>query len=162
MAVTPISTHVEKEPAQFNNQVIRLKQPAKLTGSLTTVQLAEVAQDYTHPKVSIPAVASSGGDIETIVRQAARKYGIDENYFVRIVTCESHFHPDSVNYNYWETSSDGMRHYPSGLFQHLTNYWPARAVKYGWPGASVFDAQANAEVTAQMFRDGLSNLWECK
>lgn len=94
-------------------------------------------------------------DIEQIVREAARKYGIDENYFVSIAKCESTMNPNAVNYGYAENGN------PSGLFQHLSGYWPARAAKYGYAGASVFDASANANVTAGMFRDGLSYLWEC-
>lgn len=98
----------------------------------------------------------SYSNIEQIVREAARKYGIDENYFVSIANCESTMNPQAVNYNYFENG------HPSGLFQHISGYWPARAAKYGYAGASVFDAVANANVTAQMFRDGASNLWECK
>lgn len=72
--------------------------------------------------------------------------------------CESSLRADATNYNYSENGRD----FPAGLFQHLQNYWPARATKYGWQGASVFNAQANAEVTAQMFRDGMAYLWQCK
>lgn len=72
--------------------------------------------------------------------------------------CESSMNQNAINYNYSENGRDS----PAGLFQHLQNYWPARATKYGWHGASIFNAQANAEVTAQMFRDGLTHLWECK
>lgn len=75
-----------------------------------------------------------------------------------IARCESNFNANAVNYNYSENGRD----YPSGIFQHLGNYWAARAAKYGHEGASVFDPVANAEVTAQMFRDGLSGLWACK
>jgi hypothetical protein len=96
-----------------------------------------------------------GGDIEQIVRQAARKYGLDEDNFVRIAMCESTMNPNSVNYNYNENGN------PAGLFQHITGYWSARAAKYGYAGASVFDATANANVTAGMWRDGLQYLWEC-
>lgn len=96
------------------------------------------------------------GNVEGIVRQAARKYGIDEEHFVKIARCESTMNPNAVNYGYNENG------YPSGLFQHLSGYWPARAAKYGYAGASVFDAVANANVTAGMFRDGASNLWECR
>jgi len=92
------------------------------------------------------------------VRNAANKYGISEDYFVTIAKCESSLDNMRVNYSYSENGKD----FPSGLFQHLTNYWDARATKYGYPGASVFDAEANANVTAQMFRDGLQRYWECK
>lgn len=90
------------------------------------------------------------------MRQAARKYGLDENNFVRIAKCESTLNPNVVNYSYNENG------HPSGLFQHISGYWPARAAKYGYAGASVFDATANANVTAAMWAEGLSYLWECR
>lgn len=66
--------------------------------------------------------------------------------------------PNAVNRNYSEIAG----HYPSGLLQHLSNYWPARAAKYGYAGASVFDPVANANVSAAMFAEGNQNLWQCK
>ena len=110
------------------------------------------------PKVAqtAPKQVTEHKSTEQIVREAARTHGIDEAYFVSIAMCESTMNATAVNYNYYENGN------PSGLFQHISGYWPARAAKYGYAGASVFDATANANVTAQMFRDGASNLWECK
>ena len=102
-----------------------------------------------------PKATKSIGSVEQIVRRAARKYGIDEDYFVHIAQCESTMNPKAVNTSYYENG------YPSGLFQHLSGYYPARAAKYGY-SADVFDAYSNANVTAAMFADGLSRLWECK
>lgn len=120
------------------------------------VSLPEPAkiEEVTPPAPAIEA--SSDDDIENIVRQAARNHGIDEDNFVRIAKCESTLNPNSVNYNYYDNGN------PSGLFQHLAGYWPARAARHGYPGASVFDATANANVTAAMFAAGQSYLWECK
>lgn len=94
------------------------------------------------------------GNIEQIVRQAALKYGVDPDYLVRIARCESGMNSSSVNYSYYENGN------PSGLFQHISGYYPARAIKYGY-STDVFDAYSNANVTAAMFRDGLQGLWEC-
>lgn len=104
---------------------------------------------------SKPIPKATSGNPEDIVRMAARKYGIDEGRFVRMGRCESGLDPMNVNRNYYENGN------PSGIFQHVSGYWPGRAAKYGHAGSSVFDAKANAEVTAQMVRDGLSHLWEC-
>ena len=93
--------------------------------------------------------------VEQIVREAARKYGLDEEHFVAVAQCESTMNPTSVNYGYNENG------YPSGLFQHLSGYYPARALKYGY-STDVFDAYSNANTTAAMFADGLQSLWECK
>lgn len=103
-----------------------------------------------------PAPVVQAGSVEEIVRQAARKYGLNEDHFVGIARCESTLNPNAVNYGYNENGN------PSGLFQHLSGYWPARATQYGYAGASVFDATANANVTAAMWAEGLSYLWECR
>lgn len=123
--------------------------------SASISEIADMPPGLAKP-AETPAPSIGGGSVEQIVREAARKYGLDEEHFVRIAKCESGMTPTSVNYNYNENG------YPSGLFQHLSGYWPARAEKYGYAGASVFDPVANANVTAGMFRDGASNLWECR
>jgi soluble lytic murein transglycosylase-like protein len=107
-------------------------------------------------ELPLSASPQATGNVEQIVRAAARRYGLDENYFVKIAMCESTMNPGAVNYGYSENGN------PSGLFQHLSGYWPARAARYGFAGASVFDTTANAHVTAGMWADGLSYLWECK
>jgi len=96
--------------------------------------------------------------IEQIIRDAASKYNLDGNRLLAMANCESTLNPNSVNYNYSENGID----YPSGLFQHLTNYWGSRATQYGYDGYSVFNAIANAQVTAAMIADGQSYQWECK
>ena len=96
------------------------------------------------------------GDVESVVRQAALKYGVDPDYMVRIAKCESGLNPTAIAPNLIAGS------HPTGLFQHVSVYWPKRATKYGWDGASIYNVQAQAEVTAQMFRDGASKLWECR
>jgi soluble lytic murein transglycosylase-like protein len=95
-------------------------------------------------------------NIKQIIRDAANKYGLDGNRLVAMASCESTLNPNAVNYNYYENG------HPSGLLQHISGYWPARAEKYGYKDASVFDATANANVTAGMIADGLSYLWSCK
>ena len=114
--------------------------------------------------VAAPPVSATG--VEEIVRQAARKYGLDENHLVSIAMCESTMNPSAVNYDYWEDQNGvamggvGQKYHPSGLIQHITKYYPARAQKYGY-STDVFDAYSNANTTAAMFADGLSYLWEC-
>jgi hypothetical protein len=50
-----------------------------------------------------------------------------------IIRCESYGDPDAVN------PVSGA----AGLFQHLPRYWPERAAAAGYPGASVYDPEAN-------------------
>lgn len=92
---------------------------------------------------------------EQIIRDAAIKYNISPDYFVSLAQCESSINPKAVNYNYYENG------HPSGLFQHLSGYYTARAIEYGY-STDVFDAYSNANVTAAMLSDGLGYLWECK
>lgn len=143
------------EAGVIKAQTIQQK-PIKVELSSVNTEIAESA-NIPQKTVTAPHV-SSGGDIQQIVREAARKYGIDEEHFVRIAHCESSMNPSAQNRSYSENGVD----FPSGLFQHLTNYWDARAAKYGYAGASVFDPVANANVTAGMFRDGSQGLWECR
>lgn len=109
------------------------------------------------PKVQeTPQYSGNIGNIQQIIIDAANKYGINPNYFLSIAKCESGFNPTAENKNYYENG------HPSGLFQHLSGYWPARAAAHGHPGASVFDPIANANVTASMWATGSSYLWECQ
>ena len=91
---------------------------------------------------------------EQIVRNAADKYGLDPDRFVAMAMCESTLNSNSVNYGYYENGN------PSGTFQHISGYYPARALKYGY-STDVFDPYSNANVTAAMIADGLSYLWAC-
>lgn len=141
------------EPTFINKQQTVQIQPIKVDMLAQPRQILTVVET---PKEAPVSVVSSGSDIENIVRQAAHKYGVDENYLVKIARCESGLNPNAVNHGYNENG------YPSGLFQHLSGYFPARAAKYGYAGGDVLDPVVNANVTAAMFRDGLQHLWECK
>ena len=52
---------------------------------------------------------------------------------VLVAWCESGFDPNAYNL---------VGPY-GGLFQHAEIYWPSRAIAAGYPGASIFDAEAN-------------------
>lgn len=94
--------------------------------------------------------------IKQIIIKWADYYGVSRTQLLRVANCESGYNPKVVNHNYYDHG------HPTGLFQHISGYWPGRAKTYGVPGASIFDPEAQAKVTAGMFRDGQSNLWECK
>lgn len=166
LAVLALTISFVLAPQEDKQEVPEAVQAPVVTKEVPKVEAKAIAKASTPKPVVKPKPAkqkaSSGGSIEGIVRQAARKHGISENYFVKIAKCESTFNPKAVNYNYYETDKKGSKYYPSGLFQHVSRYWSARAEKYGYAGASVFDAVANANVTAAMFADGLTHLWECK
>jgi soluble lytic murein transglycosylase-like protein len=123
---------------------------------LTVKQAPEKEKVATEPLVASRAKTSEVvTDVEAIVRNAAAKYGLDPEWLMSIAVCESTLDPLAVNYNYYENG------HPSGLFQHISGYYTARAEKYGY-STNVFDAYSNANTTAAMMADGLQGLWECK
>lgn len=147
-----VAVHAEA-PAVIRPKIIKVKQ-------LNPVAEIKISEPTSSGKIKPEPIKSVSvavsGDIQGIIVQAANKYGIDPQRALRIAKCESGFNPNAVNYGYAENGN------PSGLFQHLSGYWPARAAKYGYAGASVFDPVANANVTMGMWRDGGSGAWECR
>jgi hypothetical protein len=92
------------------------------------------------------------GDIESIIRDAAARWGADPDQLLRIAYCESHYNPNAYN------ASSGA----SGLFQFLASTWALQSPKAGYGGASVFDPVANANTAAMMFAMGQARQWVCK
>ena len=70
---------------------------------------------------------------------------------LRVMACESGGDPDAKNPN----SS------ASGLFQHLAKYWNSRATAARFPGASVFDPEANIAASAWLQRNHGWYHWSC-
>ena len=90
------------------------------------------------------------GSIPDLLRRIAIRYHIDVNKFLYVAHRESGFSPTAYN-----PPPGGCKdHGCGGLFQMDMSYWPARARRYGFAGASVFDAVANATVAAKMIASG--------
>lgn len=87
--------------------------------------------------------------IISIIRRAARSEGIDPDAFLAVAVCESGLRPRAL-------SPNGLY---AGLFQHAVRYWPARARRAGYAGASVFDPVANAAVSARLWRVSGPHHW---
>lgn len=145
----------QRQKLEKEKQDLHQKLQAKLESKSKLAQASQsVVNTVTQTKTVSAAPVS--GNIQQIIIDAANRYGVDPNRALRIAKCESGFNPNAVNYGYNENG------YPSGLFQHISGYWGARAAKYGYAGASVFDPVANANVTMGMWRDGQAGLWECR
>lgn len=73
---------------------------------------------------------------------------------LNIIKCESGGNPNAYN------ASSGA----SGLFQHLKQYWAARASAAGFPGASPFNGEANIAASAYLLyaNGGGPQHWSCK
>lgn len=63
---------------------------------------------------------------------------------LEVIRCESNGNPRAAN----PIST------ARGLFQHLGSLWPARAARAGWPGADIFDPEANVAVAAWLVYEG--------
>lgn len=142
-----------KELEEKNKQLQKDLQDAQARKAEKQRIAAEEAQNAVLASPETPT--AQVGNIEQIVRDAAIKHGLNPDWFVQLAMCESTMNPNAVNYGYNENG------HPSGLFQHLSGYWPGRAAAHGYAGASVFDPVANANVTAAMWSSG-SHLWECQ
>jgi hypothetical protein len=73
---------------------------------------------------------------------------------LNIIACESGGNPNAKN------ASSGA----SGLFQHMPQYWASRAAAAGFPGASIFDPEANIAASAHLLyaAGGGPQHWSCK
>lgn len=96
-----------------------------------------------------PPVAGPAEILDKIHATSAAK-GIDGNRVAAIAKCESGFNPNADSGYY------------KGLFQHDPNYWPARAAKYGFSGASIYDVDAQIGVSTSMMAAGGWSHWGCK
>ena len=143
----------ERQKLESEKQDLNAELQAKLEQKS---KLAQASQTVVNTVTQTKTASAASGSIEQIIIDAANRYGIDPNHALRIARCESGMNHNAVNRGYYENGN------PSGLYQHISGYWGARAAKYGYAGASVFDPVANANVTMGMWRDGQANLWECR
>jgi hypothetical protein len=110
----------------------------------------------TKPKVAVntnftkPTTAPSGS-VESLIYHWTSVYGGDPGYHVKIARCESGLNPNSVG-------GGGLY---LGVYQQHSKYWAARAARYGFAGASPFDANANVAVSIAMMRGGMYSHWGC-
>jgi len=71
-----------------------------------------------------------------------------------LIRCESVGDPNAVSHKEWTVKPAGWTAETAdewkakGLFQHLPRYWPERAAAAGFPGASIFDPEANIAAAA--------------
>ena len=79
--------------------------------------------------------------VERLIRCAARHWHVPggPQTALYIAWRESHFVPNAYNPSGAE-----------GIYQHMRQYWPARARLFGFPNRSAFNARANVIVTMRM------------
>ncbi len=103
----------------------------------------------------------SVSSMKQLVRDTARKYGVDENHFAKIAKCESSFNPLSQNPNPVIYNGKNLGH-AQGLFQFIPSTWAWMSAEAGYQGASVWDPVANANVAAWAWKNGHGSHWECQ
>ena len=91
-------------------------------------------------------------EIDSVIRDAAARYGADAEQLLPVAWCESRYDPSAYN----------PTHADSGLFQFIPTTWAANSVRAGYVGASPFDPVAAAHVAAWMFSRGSASLWTCR
>jgi hypothetical protein len=80
--------------------------------------------------------------VKKLIRCAAAHEGVSPDQALYVAWRESRFQPGAYN-------AAGAA---AGVFQHLLRYWPERAVEYGFPRSSPYNARANIFVTMRMVR----------
>ena len=118
---------------------------ALVASAVVVSPVAEVRRVGTKP-------APAPSDIAAVIGSAAAAWGADPDQLLRVAWCESRYNPYAVN----------ARSGAAGLFQFMPATWAANSVRAGFGGASVFDAVANANTAAYMFRNGQAAQWSCK
>ena len=101
------------------------------TSSSTTTTTVPVSTTTT----TTTTVPTSGPLTESQMRELAARFFPSEEVdkAVLVARCESGFNPAAYN-------SSGPY---GGLYQHLETHWETRAAAAGYPGASIFNAEAN-------------------
>jgi len=82
--------------------------------------------------------------VKQLIRCAADHWNVPGGVRMALYVAnrESHYFPHAYN------SYSGA----SGVYQHLSSYWPGRAHAYGFKGYSAFNARANIIVTMRMVK----------
>ena len=101
--------------------------------------------------VTLAPVEPETPDVRTLIIEAARRWGVDENVLLRIAWCESRFDPLA-------RGPAGL----AGVFQFAPITWAWVAEKAGFPGASPYDARANVEAAAWLYKAEGPRHWGCK
>jgi hypothetical protein len=97
-----------------------------------------------------PQTTYSGGSVESLIAYWTGVYGGDANYHIKIARCESGLRSGATGGGLY-----------AGVFQQHLGYWPARAARFGFAGASAYDANANVAVSIAMMRTMGYGHWAC-
>lgn len=133
-----------EEPAATKTEqavrVVRVEQVAKVVTTTTTTVLAP------DPK---PVIVEGVEQWRALVEKHFAPDQVAKA--MRVMACESGGNPDAKN----------PRSGAAGLFQHLQKYWASRTAAAGYPGASIFDPEANIAASAWLSSNHGWQHWTC-
>jgi hypothetical protein len=90
-------------------------------------------------------------DVKGMIKGLATRHHLSVTKSLRVARCESNFNPRAYNpAGPW-----------AGVYQQDTDFWRARARRWGHPGESVFNAYANVDVSLKMARSWGWHHWAC-
>lgn len=92
------------------------------------------------PRTVVRRAVIPRNKLEELALRIANKYEINASRFFSTIKCESGWNPNAVG-------GGGLY---LGLMQQHREYWPDRARRAGYEGASAFDPEANLVVSAKM------------
>lgn len=98
-----------------------------------------------------PSPADAEPDVLALIRDAARRWGLDEQLMLRIARCESELNPKAAG--------------PAGqlgLFQFSPATWRWASVAAGLADASPLDTRANVEAAAWLLATDGPHHWGCR
>jgi len=138
--------------AKVTFEVKRVNGVESVRTIVSSEELSAPVTEVVHVGTKYKPAPPPPGEIATIIRDAAVKYGVDTETLLRVAYCESRYDPLAFN---------GILG-ASGLFQIIPGTWRANSLAAGYGGASVWDPVANANVAAWMFGRGQAGQWACK
>jgi hypothetical protein len=89
--------------------------------------------------------------VKQLIRCAAHRWHVPggADKALSVARCESHFNPEAYGAG------------NAGVFQQNLAYWPERAITFGFPGASAYNARANVIVSVRMAHRNGWGPWAC-
>lgn len=158
----PFTTKTQTDPTQPKGQQTTLQAGAPGSETLTYQVTRENGQEVGRKliktdvtKQPVEAIISIGTKpvitgwcrYNNWVTDAAQKNGIDPDALCYRMHRESNGHPNSDSGHY------------EGLFQYDPGFWASASAQAGYPGASIWDPQAQIYVTAWAWAHGYRGRW---
>lgn len=107
------------------------------------------------------ASATSPDALESVIIQAANKYGVSSQMMLRMALCESTMGKNMRNSTPVIVRGVNYGH-AEGVYQFIPSTWQRMSSQAGFKGASVYDTYANVNTAAWAFSSGHKGEWECQ